>query len=195
MDCIATDFTGLTDCRQGVQGVFQLYVALWTPDFKENLDIEGDFISGETKRLAWEGLPVNNITAFDNKIVTDGKFIDKLAFEVAGFYVEDRGVKAWLNYNRLVFVFVGGNGQSFISGEENGHKRTAFNDSTNGSSSLWEFKANTTYINYGITSEYLDKIKEVSDCSVYTDLLAINNTTTIQEQINCLAGDYDEFIP
>jgi hypothetical protein len=57
MECIATSFTGLDNCRQAVGGVFRLYVALWDSEFLGNLDIEGDFVTGETKKLAWRELP------------------------------------------------------------------------------------------------------------------------------------------
>jgi len=195
MDCIATSFTGLDNCRQAVGGVFELYVGLWSDNLKENLDIDGNFISGSTKKIAWKNLPVNQISQADNDFQSEGKFINTITFEVAGYYIEDRSVKEWLNYNKLVFVFVGGNGQAFIAGEENGFKVQSFKDSTSGSSAQWTFTANTTYSNYGITSEFLDKIKETADCGDYTALLALNNTTTIQEQFDCLVGDYVGFIP
>jgi len=195
MECIATSFTGLDNCRQAVGGVFELYVASWDSEFIGNLNIEGNIVTGDTKKLAWRSLPVNQETQTDNTLVTEGKFTDSITFEVAGFYVEDRNVKAWLNYNRLVFVFVGGNGQAFITGEENGYKIESFKDSTAGSVAQWTFTANTTYNNYGVSTEYLDKIKEAQECADYTDLFALNNTTTIQEQFDCIVGDYTGFLP
>jgi hypothetical protein len=126
--------------------------------------------------------PVNQLTQSDNQLQSEGKFTDSITFEVAGFYIEDRAVKAWLNYNRLVFVWVGGNGQAFITGEENGYKIADFKDSTAGSSAQWTFTANTTYNNYGVSSEYLGKISEATVCGDYT-------------QFDCIVGDYTGFIP
>lgn len=195
MECLATSFTGLTGCRPAIEGVTRLYVALWYDGFASNLDYQGDIVSGETKKLAWKELPTTTVTQVDNTLLTEGKFKDTIAFETAGFYIADRSTKSWINYNRLVFVFVGANGNAFISGEENGHKSVNFKDSTSGSASNWTFEANTTYSNYGISSEYLEKIQETSSCGDYTDLLALGNTTTIQEQAECIVGDYTGFIP
>ena len=195
MDCIASNFTGLNECRQAVGGVFRLFVASWHSDFWESLTIEGDYVTGQTKLLSWRELPINQVTQTDNELLTEGKYRDTITFEVAGFYIEDRAIKEWLNNNRLVFVFVGGNGQAFISGEENGHKAQSFKDSTAGSLAQWTFTANTTRLNYGITNEYLDKIEDTADCDEYTSLLALSNATTIQEQFDCVIGLYDGFIP
>lgn len=198
MACIATSFTGFNDCRTAVGGVSELYVALWDSEFAGNLTYEGDFVTGENKKLAWRELPVNLITESRNELVSEGDFTDTLVFQVAGKYVEDRAIKNWLNYNKLVFVIVGAGG-AYISGEENGNETTQFVDSTstegNGSSANWTFQAKTTYVNYGVASEYLEKIKESAVCGDYTDLFALNNDTTIQEQFDCVVGDYTGFVP
>lgn len=199
MACISTQFTGFNCANVAIGGVRELYVALWGDDFADSLIYEGNEVTGSTKLLGWKQLIVDPSTTHNTEKVTDGEFIDTLNYQVAGRYTIDRDIKNWLNYNKLVFVIVGENDNVWISGEERGNEDVSFSDNSGteseGSSAIWQFQAKTTYVNYGITSEYLDKIKDEADCGNYTDLFALDNETTIQEQFDCEVQEYTGWIP
>lgn len=200
MACISAQFIGFDCSNVAIGGVRELYIALWGSDFADSLIYEGNYVTGETKLLGWKQLIVDPTTTTHNtEKITDGEFIDTLSYQVAGRYTVDRDIKNWLLYNKLVFIIVGENDEAWISGEERGNEDVSFSDNTNteseGNSAVFSFQAKTTYVNYGISNEYLNKVKDTADCGEYTDRFALGNETTIQEQFDCEVQEYTGFIP